>query len=42
MNVGKPVMPDLLDGDIAELTRQLQQHTVYALRDDLDAEFSPA
>jgi putative hemolysin len=42
MNVGKPVMPDLLDGDLAELTRQLQQHTVYTLRDDPDAEFKLA
>lgn len=41
MNVGKPIMPDLLDGDLQDLTRQLQHHTVQTLRDDIDAEFRP-
>jgi putative hemolysin len=39
LNVGKPVMPDALEGDVAELTRKLQHHTVIALRDDPKAEF---
>ena len=42
LNVGKPVQPDLLDGDAAEITRRLQHHTVNVLRDNPDAEFSPA
>lgn len=41
LNIGKPVMPDLLTGDLQELTRKLQHHTVIALRDDLQAEFQP-
>ena len=40
LNVGKPVQPDLLDGDAAEITRRLQHHTVNVLRDNPDAEFS--
>jgi putative hemolysin len=42
LNVGKPIMPELLEGDTMELTRQLQNHTVTILRDDPEAEFTPA
>lgn len=40
ITVGKPIMPELLEGDLVELTRQLQDHTVLKLRDDPLAEFS--
>lgn len=41
LNVGKPVLPDALEGDASDLTRRLQHHTVNVLRDDPDAEFDP-
>ena len=40
ITVGKPIAPELLEGDLVELTRQLQDHTVLKLRDDPLAEFS--
>jgi putative hemolysin len=40
LNVGKAIQPDMLNGDVQELTRKLQQHTVIALRDNPKAEFS--
>ena len=42
VNVGKAVTPDQLTGDLVDLTSKLQQHTVNVLRDNADAEFSPA
>ncbi len=39
LTVGKAIAPDQLDGDLAELTARLQEHTVVALRDDPLAEF---
>lgn len=41
LNVGKSVMPEVLEGDVVDLTRRLQHHTVNALRDDPQAEFRP-
>ena len=40
LNVGKPVLPDALEGDAIDLTSKLQHHTVNVLRDDPDAEFA--
>lgn len=42
LNIGKPVMPDELDGDAADVTRQLQDHTVKVLSLNPDAEFRRA
>ncbi len=38
--VGKPIPPDLLDGDPAEMAAQLQAHAVERLAQDPDAEFA--
>ncbi len=40
ITVGKPVAPDLLSGDAAEVASLLQTHTVERLANDPDAEFS--
>ncbi|MBO6901046.1 MAG: 1-acyl-sn-glycerol-3-phosphate acyltransferase [Rhizobiaceae bacterium] len=42
LNVGKPVAPDQLDGDAADVTRKLQDHTVNVLCNDPEAEFTRA
>jgi len=42
LNIGRPIMPDALDGDLADLTRRLQHYTVNMLRDDPTAEFGAA
>lgn len=42
LTVGKPISPEKLHGDVAELTQRLQDHTVLALRDDPLAEFAAA
>lgn len=39
LTVGKAIDPDRLDGDVAELTARLQEHTVVALRGDPRVEF---
>lgn len=39
LTVGRPIAADALDGDIAEVTRRLQDHTVLRLRDDPLADF---
>jgi len=39
LTVGKPIPPEALEGDVAEVTRRLQDHTVLRLRDDPLAEF---
>lgn len=40
MIVGKPIAPDLLEGDPAEVAARLQIHTVEHLAENPDAEFS--
>lgn len=39
--VGRPVLPDQLEGDAAEVTARLQEHTVFGLAADPRAEFKP-
>lgn len=39
ITVGKPVMPDLLEGEAADVTALLQKHTVEVLAADPQAEF---
>ena len=38
--IGKLITPDALDGEIADVTRALEAHTVLALADNPDSEFS--
>ena len=40
ITIGKPIQPDALDGDLAEITGRLQRHTVQVLAEDRNAEFS--
>lgn len=39
ITVGRPIAADRLDGDAAEVTAALQEHTLFALAKDRDAEF---
>ena len=39
--VGHLIMPDALEGDVGDVTRALEQHTVHDLAADADAEFTP-
>jgi putative hemolysin len=40
--VGQLIQPEALDGDVAEVTKALEHHTVMELAADEDAVFSPA
>jgi len=40
--VGKPILPDALDGDPAEAVKALEYHTVHGLAKDPDRAFEPA
>ncbi len=40
--VGRMIQPDALDGDMTEVTKALEQHTVFELAADGDAVFKPA
>jgi putative hemolysin len=42
IHVGRPIRPEALGGDIAEVTRALQHHTVETLAADPDAAFAGA
>jgi hypothetical protein len=37
--VGQPIDPEALDGDLSDVTRLLEQHTVHDLAADPDARF---
>ncbi|MCV0394226.1 MAG: 1-acyl-sn-glycerol-3-phosphate acyltransferase [Rhizobiaceae bacterium] len=39
--VGKPITPEALEGDAAEVTARLQEHTVFGLAADRNAPFEP-
>jgi putative hemolysin len=41
MTIGKPIAPDRLDGDVQDLTVELQRHCEHVLKNDKDAEFKP-
>jgi putative hemolysin len=41
LTIGKPIAPEALEGDVAEVTQRLQDHTVLKLREDPLAEFAP-
>lgn len=41
ITIGKPIGPDLLDGEAAAVAAQLQEHTVHRLADNPDADFLP-
>ena len=40
MTIGKPIEPDMLEGDVQDLTVRMQNHCEFVLRDDADAEFA--
>jgi putative hemolysin len=40
MTIGKPIEPDMLEGDVQDLTVRMQNHCEHVLRDDADAEFA--
>lgn len=40
MTIGKPIEPDMLEGDVQDLTVRMQNHCECVLRDDADAEFA--
>jgi putative hemolysin len=42
ITIGKPIEADALEGEPVDVTNRLQQHTVYALAENPDAEFSAA
>ncbi len=39
MTIGKPIEPDVLEGDVQDLTVHMQKHCEHVLRDDPGAEF---
>jgi putative hemolysin len=39
MTIGRPVSPEKLEGEAGEVTHALQQHTVFALAENRNAEF---
>lgn len=41
MTIGAPIEPDVLEGDVQDLTVALQQHCEHALKDDPKAVFTP-
>ncbi|WP_425416742.1 1-acyl-sn-glycerol-3-phosphate acyltransferase [Oricola indica] len=40
MTIGKPIEPDMLEGDVQDLTVRMQNHCEHVLRDDAEAEFA--